>query len=92
MTSNRSPRRGHWPKNVARNPEPPPAVVAALGRIGKRAKTLPAGPAAGPQSINRTAARIGVDSRTLRRWIAGEDWPAEVYWDGILAELVSVAY
>lgn len=40
---------------------------AAVAKIAKRAKMLPAGPAAGPQSINQTAQRIGVDSRTLRR-------------------------
>lgn len=33
----------------------------------------------GEISCTRCAADIGINERTLRRWLSGEDWPEELY-------------
>lgn len=71
--------RGHWPKNKRRNP-PATLLLARLRRILKH-------PIPGKISRRAIAKKIGVDTRTLCRWLSGEDYPSQEYH----ARLESVA-
>lgn len=66
LQSRRRDGRGHWPRGKHRHPAPPAEVLAALRRAH----------GAGELSYRVLARRMRVDDRTVRRWAAGEDYPA----------------
>jgi hypothetical protein len=62
-----APKRGHWPKGKKRNN--PRGWTMLLERLKKYV--------AQRSTLRGTAAAIGVDPRTLGRWLKGEDVPGD---------------
>jgi len=62
-----STKKGHWPAGKRRNN--PRGWSLLLGRLKKYVDQR--------ASLKETARAIGVNDRTLRRWLAGEDVPGE---------------
>lgn len=65
-----TPSKGHWPRGKRRRPDSRErdAVLSDL-------HTALQAPKPGVCSARACAAAVGVDSRTVRRWLAGTDWP-----------------
>ncbi|MDY3555287.1 helix-turn-helix transcriptional regulator [Gemmata sp. JC717] len=61
---NRSERRGHWPAGVPRKPLVDARAAALLRRAIEQ------------RGARATAALLGVDQRTVRRWASGERHPS----------------
>jgi len=76
-TSNRPDGRGHWPAGKRRNPtRGVRSLLASVRRVVKQRT-----------SLRRAAIGIEVDTRTLRRWLSGEDVPSEANQQAIRAWL-----
>lgn len=71
MRSAREDGRGHWPRGRRAHPRPPRGLLRALARALEQ-------PERGSVSIRAAAEACRVSDRTVRRWLAGEDWPAPV--------------
>jgi hypothetical protein len=63
--------KGHWPKGKRRNDREGVAglIVRTKRLLGRRA-------APGKVSLRALAAAMGVDARSVSRWLAGEDVPS----------------
>lgn len=71
MKSKRQDKRGHWEKGKRRNP------VGGWNRIRRGIQSLLDNHATrGVISFRAIAAAVGVDDRTVRRWMSGEDVPS----------------
>lgn len=66
--------KGHWPRGVRRNEHdlPERKVRGVLDRL--RRAVLETRLYSEP-TYAAAARECGVDSRTIRRWVSGEDWP-----------------
>lgn len=72
MTSQREDGRGHWPPGKRRNavdPKKHQRVLQLLVSLHESSHRE------GPYSYAKVAAAIGVDGRTVRRWVSEEDVP-----------------
>lgn len=67
-----APARGHWPRGKRRSTISPPHWAALRQRV---LDLVDAPPRYGPRSRAGLARHLGVDARTVRRWLAGEDFP-----------------
>jgi transposase-like protein len=64
MISRRKDGRGHWPRDVRRGVE----AHAHIARLARLTRT-------GRLSMRAAARLLGVHERTIRRWVAREDYP-----------------
>ncbi|MGH8562734.1 MAG: helix-turn-helix domain-containing protein [Gammaproteobacteria bacterium] len=67
MKSSRADGLGHWPEGKRRREAPLPAELR---------RRILAARKAGEMSLRSLARQAGISDRALRRWLAGEDWPA----------------
>lgn len=67
-------RRGHWPRGRRRNRHdlPDDRVTRTLDRLRR---AVEATPLQSDPTYAGAADYAGVESRTVRRWVAGDDWP-----------------
>ena len=77
MASEPRKTKGHWPKGKRRNQSLPQRQINGLMRRVKN--KLNPGKRKEGQSLNQTAREIGVSTRTLRRWLDGEDNPSAAH-------------
>ncbi len=76
MVSSRDDGRGHWPSGKPRNAQTPAQRKRARRVLSRLERALPARPSRTAVISRRIVAdRLGISDRTLRRWLAGEDWP-----------------
>lgn len=88
--------KGHWPRGRLRNTTDPAEaarLLKALARLVGRKRTPP-GPGTPPArrvGFAPCARRVGVDQRTLRRWLARVDCPPDDALPRLRAELRRLA-
>lgn len=62
--------KGHWPRGRRRNNCDPELLALTLRTVNRQIRV-------GVISRIKLAGLLKIHDRTLRRWLAGEDWPTQ---------------